>query len=468
MSEQESQSADADTDAEDEEFTYYAQVTQHPTTIIEGDITDIVTKEVDGSKENTDNSFGVVFEDPTVTAGTIWQNEDIPDGFVSTSEYNDTVRIAVEGTDNDYVRGQEVTDEAVEQARERLTEAGVDTDFEDASYGDLKIDGTDYKVADSDDDEARVQYNRDGDETGIDVSGGEFKSTQVDDFEADAIMVWYGGMSGQRISRALDFNGMPFARFTDDGYLLKGLFQAPIGWRGEADVEQFDNVPTTDRSELASAEERGGLGRPPRVARPAILRDDLDGRTFIALGRYNGGQMYETHVGEALDDYDEFVETLLDNDDVSDLFEEIELEYAQNADDVLADNFDNPKEVYGLYHGDGWQQEPDNAQWGDTSGSDDGDASGGSFDMPDSVGDDDGDDVAHPTDQERSFAQGIAEMLAGTDAKPDDNVFEVDGEETDLEGIVANNDGKFEVDPDVDAIREIIYENVGHLDTDDL
>jgi len=469
MSAKESESADADTDeAQDDEFTYYAQVTQHPTTIIEGDIVEIVTKEVDGDKESTDNSFGVVFEDPEVTAGTLWQNDSIPEGFVSTSEFNDTVRIAVEGTDNDYVRGREVTDEVVEDARARLEDAGVDADFEEAEYEDLRIGGTDYKVADPDDDEASIQYNSDGDQTGIDVSGGEFESNKVDEFDADRIMVWYGGMSGQRIGRALDFNGMPFARFTDpdegdDPYLVKGLFQAPIGWRGDADVEQFDHVETTDRSELARAESRGGLGRPPRVARPAILRDDIEGRSFIALGRYQGGQMYETHVGRALDDYSDFLSLLLDDEDPSDEYDEIGLKYDQDADEVLASEFDNPREVYGLYHGEGWQDEPENADWG-VSGADN---DGGNFDTPDVDVDDDS--IEHPTEQERAFAEGVAEKIAGTGADPDDAIFPIsDDENVGLEGLVDHNSDSFQVEPDVDAIREVVYENAGHLDTDDL
>jgi hypothetical protein len=462
-----SESADADTDDEqsDDGFTYYPQLTQHPTTIIEGDIIEVFTKEVDGDKESTDNSFGVVFEDPEVPNGTVWKNESVPEGFVSTREYNDIVRLAVEGTDNDYVGGIEVTDDAIGNARERLREAGVEVDFEDASYDDLTIGGTDYKVADPDDDEASVQYNSDGDQTGIDVGGGEFESTEVDGIEADAVVVWYGGMSGQRIGRSLDFNGMPFARFTDpddgdDPYLVKGLFQAPIGWRGDADVEQFDSVPTTDRGELARAESRGGLGRPPRVVRPAILRDDLDGRVFIAMGRYNGGGMYETHVGRALDDYAEFMEGLRNNDDDLD-YDEVDLKYDQDADEVLADEFDNPKEVFGFYEGEGWQTIPDNADWGVG-----GDTSGGNFDMP-SVSVDD-DSIEHPTEQEQAFAEGIAEQLAGTGADPDDPIFEVEGDDADLAAVVEHNADTFQVEPDVDAIRAIIYDNVGHLDSDDL
>lgn len=468
MTEQETESADTDTEDEqsDDEFTYYSQVTQHPTTVIEGDIVDIVTKEVDGEKETTDSSFGVVLEDPEVAAGTLWKNDDMPEGFVSTSEYNDMVRLAVEGDDNDYVRGQEVTDDAVEAARETLTESGVEADFEDAEYDDLRIGGTDYKVADPDDDEASIQYNSDGDQTGIDVSGGEFESTEVEGFEADRIMVWYGGMSGQRIGRALDFNGMPFARFTDpddgDPYLVKGLFQAPIGWRGDADVEQFDTVPTTDRSELARSESRGGRGRPPRVARPAVLREDIDGRAFLALGRYQGGQMYETHVGRALDDYEEFVTTMRNDEDVDDLYDEVGLKYDQSADERLSAEFDNPKAIYGLYHGEGWQDEPADADWGVS------DSTGGSFDTPDIEVDDDS--IAHPTDQERVFAEGVAEKIAGTGAKPENDIFPVgdDGETVDLAALVAHNEDQFQVEPDADAIREIIYENVGHLDTDDL
>lgn len=446
MSEQQNES-EQDTDS----FEYHAQVTQHPTTLIEGDIADIKTgADIDDSKESNDATFGVVIEDPEVVGGSVWKNNSIPDGFASVSEYNDTIRLATEGTDNDYVRGREVTEDTVEDARERLDDAGVD--YEDADYDDLAVSGTDYKVADEDDQEANIGYNSDGEQTGIDVGGGEFESEEVDGFDADTIMVWYGGMAGQFVGRALDFNGMPWARVTPEGdYLVKGLFQVPLGWRGDADVEDYDaNVESTDRSKLAKPTDDGGLGRPPRVARPPVLRSDLDGRSFIGIGRYQGGRMHEVHVGRATDDYDAVLAELQSDDgDVEDEYDRLEMKYTQDAEEVLSDEFDNPSEVYALYEGDGWPPvgDPDFMQ----SDGDD----GGSFDIE---GPGDG-DVEHPTDEEQEFGQMVSEKLAGTDAEPSDEVFGGN----DLEGLVEANSENFDQEYDVDAIRGVVVDNTEHL-----
>lgn len=449
MSATDSESADteADTDSE-EEFEYYPQVTQHPTTIIEGEVVDIVTgADIDSGVEQTGSSFGVVFEQPEVADGTLWQNRNVPDGFDSTSEYNDTIRMAQADDDTDYIRGREVTDEAIEAAQERLDEADIDYEGED--YDSLKVKGTDFKVADTDDRDAEVQsVVFDGEEkvTGIDVGGGSFNSEQVDAFDVDRIMVWYGGMSGQFVGRGLDFNGMPFSRYTDDGYLVKGLFQVPIGWRGDADVEQYDNVPTTNRKELAT-----DLNRAPRVIRPPVLRDDIDGRAFIGIGRYNGGNMYEVQMGRAQDDYGDVF-----TDDAD--FDELSMQYSQEADEVLAEAFDDPASVFALYHGEGWQPEPDNAQPfgdGDSEGGD-----GGSFDV--GVADD---ETAGLTDAEQSFADTISEKIAGRDIHLDDEVFDVgDGEKGDLAALVEHNAGAFDTDdPNVDGIRASIVDQTDHL-----
>jgi hypothetical protein len=451
MSQAESESVDADTDeADDEEFTYYPQVKQSPTTIIEGNITNIVTgADLDSGVEDSGTSYGVVIENPTVEGGSLWKNSNIPDGFETTSEYNDTVRLAQAGDDTNYVRGQEVTDEAIDEAQARLDDLGVD--YEDEDYDDLKAGGVDYKVADMfdrDTSEDTVEVPSTGETvtTGFSLGSRSFEAEEVDKFDSDTIMVWYGGMSGQFIGRGLDFNGMLFARYTDDGYLVKGLLQAPIGWRGDADVEQFDSVPSTNRKELAT-----DLGRPPRTARPPVLRDDLDGRTFIAIGRYNGGNMYEVHVGRAMDSYDDFLDTVRDNDEPE--YDGIEMRYDQEPEERLAAEFDDPTSVYALYEGEGWQSEPDNASF---EGGDD-DSDGGSFDI-ETGGDDSG--VEHPTDEETTFAMTVAEKLAGTDAEPDD-AFESAGG---LDGLVEDNAENFSDEYDVEAIRAEVYKHTDHLD----
>lgn len=473
----EPESADADTDdesTEDEsesEFTYYPQVTQHPTSIIEGDIVDIVTgADIDGDKEETGNSFGVVVEDPTVRGGSLWRNSNIPDGFSSTAEFNDALRVAINGDDMDYVRGQEVTDEFIEEARERVAEVLGDVeDWSDVDYDENRAKGTDFKVANEDDRDSEVSYDQNGDTKGIDVGGGTFEADFVDEFGADRVMVWYGGMAGQFVGRGLDFNGMAFARYTDpdDGdlpYLVKGLFQVPLGWRGDADIEQYggDAVETTDRSKLAKSEDNGGLGRPPRVARPPVLRDDIDGRAFIAIGRYKGGNMHQVEVGRAMDDYDELMDALLEDEDTDDIYDAIDMKYDQSADEVLNAEFDSPASIYGLYHGEGWMPEEEETQ--DALESGDGD--GGSFNTPDV--DIDGDSVEHPTEQEVEFAEGIAEKIAGTGVSPDEEIFPTEDGNVDLEGIVGEREDEFNVSPDVDSIRRIVYQNAAHLSEEDL
>jgi len=263
--------------------------------------------------------------------------------------------------------------------------------------------------------------------------------------------VWYGGMAGQFLSRALDFNGLPFARYTDDGYLMKGLYQAPIGWRGDADVDQFDNVPSTNRKELAT-----DLGRPPRVARPPLLRDDIDGRVAIDLGRLNGGDMYEIHAIRALDDYSDYLEGDEDAD-------ELDMRYDNAPEERLAEEFDNPDEIYTLYTGEGWQDTPNNAQ---NVTDDSGEDGGGSFNVD--VNDDDSGGVDHPTDGEVQFAEMVAEQIAGTGADPRNDIFNAAGNDVNLEGLIGANSGNFEVTPDVDSITEAVFERVEHLSRSDL
>jgi hypothetical protein len=240
---------------------------------------------------------------------------------------------------------------------------------------------------------------------------------------------------------------MPFARYTDDGYLVKGLLDVAIGWRGDRDVEDFDSVPSTNRSELAT-----DYGRKPRVARPPVLRDDIDGRAFIAIGRYKGGQMNEVHIGRAEDDYDELLAALRDDDLEDDDYDAIDMKYDQEPEERLAAAFEDADNIYALYHGEGWQSKPDNAQ--SVLGDDGADTDGGSFDVE---MDDDG--IDHPTEKEVTFAKTVAEKLAGSGATPEE-AFESKGG---LEGLVEDNADNFDNETDIDAIREAVYEHTDHL-----
>lgn len=455
MAEAETQSADADNDGDAEnEQTIYPQVTQHPHSIIVGDeIVDVFTSaDLDSSKEQTGTGIGVVWRNPTVAKGELWKNREVPDGFATGRTFMSTVYDAAGEND--------VSDDEQAEARERLVDAGVidstDVDIEisrsqqgtKAMVGDddISVPTVDYKMASGK--SAEVQEVS-GTVLGVDVGGGTFPSERVDAFEEDEVLVWYGGIAGQFIARAFDFNGRPSARYKDDGYLVKGLFQHPLGWF-DRDTEDYD-VETTDRSKLARAQSNGGLGRPPRVARPPVLRDDIDGESvFVEIDHYNGGPMLEA--------------TIAFNDFEGDNWEDatqLEPRYEESPEEVLAATFEEPNEVYSLYHGDGWQPKPDNAQ--PVMGTDqDEDGGGGSFDLGDTDVDDDA--VEHPTDDEREFAQMVSEKIAGTGATPDEAFASQGG----LEGIVGNNADQFGVTPDVEAIRTVVYENTSHLDVDDI
>lgn len=456
MSQAESESADADTDSG---FTYHAQVTQHPLTIIEGEITDIMTgADLDGDTENNSSSFGIIIKNPSVPEGSIWQNSDVPEGFGTVAEFNDALKVAINGDDLDYVRGQEVDDDFIETARERVGDVLDVDDFEGLDYDEHQINGTDFKIADVDDRDSSIGYNQHGEQTGIDVGGGEFSSSEVDEFGVDSVMVWYGGMSGQFIGRALDYNGLPFARYTDDGYLVKGLYQAPIGWRSN-DSEEYDrDVPS--RNDL-----KFDIERYPRVARPPILRDDLEGRSFIAVGRYNGGDGLEGWVGRSMDSYTEVVEAIADDVGRDELpFDPLDMKYEGDRPDERLNEFANPDEVYTLYHGEGWQDEPDNAQ--SISADGDGGDNGGSFDVP---SDDNDDAIEHPTDEEETFAKTVSEQITGAvnddgeQATPDEAFSEQGG----LEGVVESNAGNFDNETDLEAIRTAIYTYTDELSADD-
>lgn len=446
------QSADADTateeESEDSGFEVYPQVTQHPETIIVGEeIVDIVTSaDLSSDVENTGTGVGVVYKNPTVPQGTLWKNREVPENFDSASEFNTTLKAAF-AEEGNYVNGVEVDEADIEEAQDRIAEA-VDVDFEEDEYRDHRL-KVDYKIADESDRDADVQEVSDQ-ILGIDVGGGVFASERVDEFTHDKVMVWYGGISGQFILRALDFNGLPSARYKEDGYLVKGLLQHPLGWFDRDEDNYPDLVETTDRSELARATQNGGMGRPPRVARPPVLRSDIEGEeVFIRIGRYNGGRMMEATI--AFNDFE--------GDNVEEATQ-LEPRYEQEPEEVLADEFGD-EDVYSLYHGDGWQPKIE----GDAeSGTED--TSGASFDVDVDTGDDSG--SSGPTDDEIEFGEMVSEKIAGSGATPDEEIFPVDGDNTNLEGLVGANADQFSETPDIDAIREVIYENTSHLDVDDL
>jgi len=428
--------ADADGDSE-ESFDYIPQASAHSPCAVEGEI--VGTRlSINEDAEKTGHNVGVIYEDPTVTEGSAWENRNRPDGFTSVGEYNDTLELSrADPSEDDYAGGVEVTEDAVWEARERLEDAGVNYD-----EGDF-IDGTDFKIAGADGNEVKTYKD---DVIGIDVGGGTFDADRVE-LDEDRVMVWYGGIIGQFLARSLDFNGMVYARYNDNDYLTKGLLQAPLGWR-EDDVENYD-VETTDRGKLAAPKDSGGLGRPPRIARPIVLRDELqDTRAEIRMSWLGDSQQRRSFDGVFVDG------------------EELDLSnaYADGSgydfpDAVIEDRLDvdDADTVYSMYHGDGWQPQPE----GYSVDAEEEDTSGGSFDM--GVSTDDTDDGGL-SDDEQQFAEMVTEQLTGTGAHPDDEVF-LDGSE-DLIGLVQHNLSNFGTDdPNVDAIRSFIVENSSHIDS---
>lgn len=459
----EAQSVDADESGE-EEFEAIPQAQQTPHTIIVGNIVDVrAAVPIDSEVEDTGHDVGVVFENPTIARGSLWQNRNIPEGFDSAAEYNRALKVAL-AEDGEWVQGTQVDENDVSSSRDRLASV-VDVDYENDSYRDHNLD-VDYRVADTDDRDAEVktvEFNGEEKTTGIALDGREFESNRVEEVEHDKIMVWFGGITGQFVLRALDFHGRPSARYNSDGYLVPGVLQHPLGWF-DRDEKNYE-VETTDRSELARDPSRGGLGRPPRVVRPPILRDDIRGEeVFVEIDRYGGGNMYE--VTTAFNDFESdpanATEIGLSYASADEIEGDASWNVNRNPYDVIEEELGSDFEL-ATYHGDGWQPKVDAADEPEE------DTSGGSFDVDVDTGSVDEDSsVEHPTDNEVEFGEMVSEGLAGTNAKPSMEVFNTPDGKVDLETFVGMNEGEFDADPDVSAIREVVYENVDHLSVDDL
>lgn len=405
MAEADTESADADTD---EERIEYAWASQTPDTRIEGTPVGLIyAGRLDDSVAQNDTSFGVVLEDPQVVDGSLWQNQAKPEGATT-----------ADGIDDDQSRP------------------------------------TDYRIVDEDDDSTTIA-------NGALVTGEEGPNTydEADSIEEDAIIVWYNGMSGERLGRVLDFNGRPFARWTDDDYLVKGLMQPAEGWRG------------------ANGDKRRQMkdnGRAPRVARAPILRQRVvvdrddegdiedvtlldepqDQRVLIDMSRFQGGRAYEVHALDADDFVDTFGSadaTLPRNDAgyVDDVDAELDMPYSPVADDVL----EQAEYRMHMYTGDGFQTEPEGWTPQSTSEVE-------SFGV--STGSTDAGDVEGLTAQEEQFVREVVDELKGTGLTPEEAF---DGG---LAGLIGKFSDQFDRAPEVDDVREEVYARVAHLDTSDL
>lgn len=403
-----SQSAEeADTEAEERET--YAWASQTPTTRISGVVTDIVyAGNLSDTTAQNDTSFGVVLSDPEVVNGSLFVNQ--------------------------------------EKANDGTTAEGVDDD---------QPRPTDYRIVDEDDRDTTIANG-----ALVTDENGPNTYDEADGFDEDEILVWYNGLTGQRLSRLLDFNGQPYARWTDgdDPYLIKGLYQCAPGWR-EANGSK--------RGEMA------GEGKAPRVARAPILRQRVepvfeDGekvganlldepneqRILVDMSRPQSGRGYRLHAFDAEQFEDEFDDLGADvprNDAgyvKDDIESEIEWNYEPHADSVL----EQAEYRMHMYTGDGWQDEPDSYTPQSTS-------EVGSFGIATDDGGDDGDGLSAEAVQ---FVEEVAQDLKGTGMTPEERY---DGG---ISGLVGKHREDFSSAPDVDELREAIFAEVAHLDTSDL
>jgi len=413
-----SATGDTSTDSDDSDFEYYPQVTAHAPSAIEGEIVDTVMA-VDFDSPDTGHNVGVVFKNPEVTDGYVWQSRDIPDGFSTIREYNDAVQLANADMDQDYVDGNEVTEDTVGAAISALEDAGYDP-------GDAEmVSGTDYKVVGEG---ANTEIKEFRDEViGVDVGGGTFDAEQGDTFDEEHVMVWYGGIIGQFLIRTLDFNGLVFANFNQDGeYLNKGILQVPEGWRNNRDKCLSENFY-------------------PREARPIVLRPELDGTRAEIRMSWNDADGRRNYDGVFVDGEELSLRNAYDEGD----------EY---PDAVIEDTLDVDEayHAYSLYHGEGYDDVPATF----TEPSTETDSSGGSFDI--GAGSDDTDEPEGLTDMESQFVDMVVDQLAasGVDSLGASEMMFLNGTE-DFSGLVTHNADEFDTEaPSVDMMLDAVNDRL--------
>lgn len=406
MPEQETASAEADTEPERVE---YAWASQTPETRIKGVPKGIIyAGQIDDSVAQNSTSFGLVLGNAEVVNGSLWQNQSKPD----------------DGTTAD----------------------GVD---EDQSRP------TDYRIADEDDRDTTIANG-----ALVTDENGPNTYDEGDAIAEDEVIVWYNGMSGERLSRVLDFNGRPFARWTDDGYLVKGLYQPAEGWRG------------------ANGDKRRQMkdnGKAPRVVRAPILRQQVDityddegnvetatlleepkeQEVLIDMSRFQGGRAYEIHVFDA-ETFEEEMGSLdaelprNDSGYVEDTESELDMSYTPAADEIL----EQAEYRMHMHTGDGWQDQPENWQPQSTS-------EVSSFGVSADVGSDDADSDGLTASQEQ-FVREVVDEIKGTGLTPDEAF---DGG---LAGLIGKFSDQFDRVPEEAEIRAEVYRRVGHLDPDEL
>jgi hypothetical protein len=380
----EADSADETTGTEqtDEEASY-AWASQQPTTRIRVDPNELIySGDLDETVAQNDTSFALQADAIEVINGTVFENDE-RDEYESTSEA------------------------AEEQDQPRAT---------------------DFRVVDVEDESANAKndflFTRE--------EMGDY-TVREESIEEETLL-FFNGMSGQFIGRTLDFNGLPWARYTDEGYLVKGLLQVPDEWR---------SANRSKRSDMAKD------GRAPRVTRTPFLREDVD-EIIIDLSRYNGGRMYEVHVFDGTEIENPELDLQEGSDGMMlDGVEELQPRYDDEADDYLAD-----REVrWAMYHGAGWPDEPANAE------------ATGSVDVELDVGGDEAELESGFTASQERLIDSFEDALKGSGVTPD-GAFD-GGLEAAIE-TYAPDAGCVDNPPETSDVREELYVRLSHLDVESL
>lgn len=404
MAEDETESAD-DADTEQVE---YAWASQTPTTRIAGTPVGLVyAGRLDDSVRQNDTSYGLVLEDPEVVTGSLWVNQ--------------------------------------EKTEDGTTADGVD---EDQSRP------TDYRIVDEEDRNTTVANG-----ALVTDENGPNTYDQADEIEEDRVIVWYNGMSGERLSRVLDFNGRPFARWTDDDYLVKGLMQPAEGWRGangekRREMKDEGKAPRVARAPILRQRVEIEYDDDGNVAEATLLEDPREQRVLIDMSRFQGGRAYEIHVFDADEFEDEFgsLDAELPREDgyVNDVESELDMSYTPAADDIL----EQAEYRMHMFTGEGFQNEP--SSWSPQSTSE-----VGSFGVSADAGTSDGDGDGFTAAQEQ-FIREVVDEVKGTGLTPDEAF------DSGLEGLIGKFSDDFDRVPDADDVRGEVYRRVSHLDPSDL
>lgn len=389
MSAQQQSTTEEQSDESDEEYETRAWGNMTPHTRMKCNPEELIFGgDLSGSEAQNGTSFGLVAGEPSTVIGDLWVNQ--------------------------------------AKADDGTTADGIDDDDPRP---------TDYRIVDPDDNSTTIANGA----LVTDEAHGTYD--EADGFTDDEVLFWFNGMSGERVGRVLDANGLPFASYTDDGsYLVKGLMQVASGWR---------DANSDKRREM----KENGLA--PRVARQPILRDDIDGDILIDLSRYQGGRAYEIHIFDADAFEDEFgsLDAEIPRNDsgyVDDVESEISFRYTDDADEILDDNDVQMQ----MFEGDGWEDRPDNYEAPNTQ-------AGGELVIEADTTEVTEEQVAEQYD---TFVETVCDALP--DGQTPEQAF--DGG---LEGLIDSKASWFYEVPDEEATEEIradIYAATDWLDASDL